>query len=276
MSAAAGAAAAGGSMLLSGVAGGMAAGNEAKRAKKYYSDMGKNYKDLQGEVDTLGTTRMGEVDTAYDPYIKDFGANAQDYFSALKDTDYSKFDLTDPGEFDFDMQAEIQRQLNPQLDAMTGRAADEIQQSAANRGGLFSGATAKGIARSTQDIAAREWGNARDAAQTERTNKYQQWTDKFNQAAKIAEQNRSNMQAGLNNKGTLFSAQGDMFGAARTEKSGIQNATDTSKIQLRGQEMEANTNAASQPGYWSAFGSGALSGLAGGAAGAANLYGAMK
>jgi len=267
---------AGGTALVGGVAGGLSAGADAKNKKKYYQNLSKGYGALQGDVRDLEAQRTGEVDTTYNPYIKDFGTNAQNYYDTLNNTDYSQFNLSDPGEFNFDLQGEIQNQLNPELEAITNRASGEVQQSGANAGGLFSGATAKNIARQTADIQAKEWNSARDAAQVERTNKYQQWTDKFDQASKIAEQNRNNLNMGIQNQGTLYNAQSGMFNNANTQKSGIQNAADTSFMQLSGQKMGADASAKAQPGYWSAFGQGALSGLAGGAGGAADIYGAFK
>jgi len=267
---------AGGTTVLGAVGGGLAAGDEAKRKKKYYQDLSKGIGGIAEDVGANATTRMGEVDTQYNPYLKDFGTNAQDYFGALKNTDYSQFDLKDPGSFDFNMQEEIQNQLNPELQAIIDRSTGAVTASAANAGNLFSGATAKGIARSTADIQAKEWGVARDAAQEERKSKYQQWTDKFDQAAKISEQNRSNLNMGLQNQGSLYNAQSGMFTNAQTQKSGIQNAADTSKFNLQGQQVGADAAANSQPGYWSAFGQGALSGLAGGVGGAADIYGAFK
>jgi hypothetical protein len=267
---------AGGAALAGAVGGGLSAGAEADKNRKYYKSLAKGYGNLQGDVRNLEAQRTGEVDSLYNPYLGDFENNANDYFGALKNTDYSQFNLSDPGEFNFDLQAEIQNQMNPEIEAITGRANQDIQQSAANRGGLFSGATAKSIARSTADITANEWGKARDAAQQERQSKYQQWTDKFDQASRIAEQNRNNLNMGLQNQGTLYGAQSDMFNTANTQKSGIQNAADTSYLNLAGQKMGANAQAKAQPGYWSAFGQGALSGLANSAGGAGDLYGAIK
>jgi hypothetical protein len=254
----------------------MSAGATADKNRKYYKNLAKGMGELQGEVRGLSEQRMGEVDQNYDPYLQNFGENAQDYYDSLKNTDYSQFNLSDPGSFDFDMQAEIKKQMNPFIDEVTGRASNEVQQSAANRGGLFSGATAKNIARGTADIIANDYNNSRNAAQTERTNKYQQWTDKFNQAKTIAEQNRNNLNMGIQNQGTLYGAQSGMFDKSNEQKSGIQNAADTSYFDLAGKKLDATAQQKAQPGYWSAFGTGALSGLASSAGGAGSLYGAIK
>lgn len=267
---------AGGTAIASGIGGGLSAGSEADRKRKYYDQFLSGIGELEGEIGQNAQNRITGVQEVYRPMLEGFEGNAQDYFDTLKNTDYSQFNIDPQGEFSFDMQQAIQENMNPAIQSIIDRSTGEVMQSAANRGGLFSGATAKGIARSTADIQAQEYDKARGAAQQDRQNKYQQFTDFFDNALRTAEFNRSNLNQTIQNKGNLFGAQSQVFGQQRGEVTGIQDAADTARFDLKGQGIEAKANRDSTSGYWEAFGSGALGGFSGGAGGAAQVYSSFK
>lgn len=255
------------------VSGGLSAGMQSSNNRKALREYIAQQKAIQDEIRGLEGQRTGQVNATYDPLTRGFAGNAQDYFNALKTADYSKYDVSAPEQFQFDMEAATQAELNPDIQAIIDRSTGAVQQSAANRGGLFSGATAKGIARSTADIQAAEWDKARERAQQQRTNKYQEYIDSFNNAMKVNENNRNNYNAGLQAKGTLFSSQGNLFGQQQGAIQGIQNAADTAYMQSRGEQASAVAQKAGTPGFWSSFAQGALGGLAGSSGGAIDAYG---
>ena len=171
--------------LLAGMVGGAALGGYGayegnKNTRKKNNAIQSNATAMQGDIRGMEEGRVRGLREQYAPLVgNDFAGDTQAYYDALENADYSQFDLAAPEDFAFDQAAETQRQLNPELQAIIDRSTGEVTNSAANAGKLFSGAAGKGIARATADIQAKEWDAASQRAQTERTNKYQQWTDKF-------------------------------------------------------------------------------------------------
>lgn len=265
----------GGTAVIGTVAGGVSSAMDASNKRKALDAYIKSQQELGNQITQTGEKRVGDINATYNPVTQDFTGNATDYFGALKGTDFSKFDVTAPEEFNFDMAGATQAELNPDIAAIINRSTGAVEQSAANRGGLFSGATAKGIARSTADIQAKEWDAARNRAQQQRTNKYQEFIDTFNNAMKTNEVNRGNYTSNINTKGTLFDAQGKLWGEQQTGVQNINNAMDTANIQNQADINKATSERAGTPGFWSSFGQGALSGLAGSAGGAASAFGSL-
>ena len=257
--------------LLAGMVGGAALGGYGayegnKNTRKKNNAIQSNATTMQGDIRGIEEGRVKALGEQYAPLVgSDFAGDTQAYYDALDNADYSQFDLAAPEDFAFDQAAETQRQLNPELQAIIDRSTGEVTNSAANAGKLFSGAAGKGIARATADIQAKEWDAASQRAQTERTNKYQQWTDKFKNAQTIAENNRSNMDSGLKNKGTKFGIQSNAYGQQIGAQQGIQNAADTAFLQSKQQGYDAS---AANKGLSSNF----MAGLGGAVSGAGSMY----
>lgn len=269
---------AGGGALLGGVAGGVSAGMEADKNRKYYNDLASRLQGLQGQVQGRVDQRVGESQKAYDPYLQNFEGNAQDYYSMLGNADFSKYNMPQggAGDFEFDLQKATQENLNPMLDSIIDRSTGAVMQNATMGSGIHGGGALKGVARATADIQANEFARAQNQANTQRANKYQEFMDRFNTSMQANQMNANNLQNTIGAKGTLYNSQANMFGNQRQEQTGYQNAGDQSYFQLEGQRQEAGAQAQSQPGFWGAFGQGALSGLAGSAGGAGELYSALK
>ncbi|QHJ76875.1 MAG: hypothetical protein [Bacteriophage sp.] len=267
---------AGTTLALGATSGGLGAMNSNNSTRREMAEYIKQQKLLREQIDAKEGERVASSNLAYQPFLEGFGENAQDYYDSLANTDFSQYDVSAPGEFKWDDQAAIERNLNPEIDAIINRSTDKVMSSAANRGSLFSGATAKGIARTTADIQAQEWNKARDAAQTEYKNKYQQYMDVFNNALRANEFNRGNATSDLQAKGTLYTAQSDMFGKNRGEVTDYQNAADTARFQSMGDEAGAVSKRAGTQSDFSSFMQGALGGTAGSAGTAANIYTAFK
>lgn len=89
------------------------------------------------------------------------------YQGALGDLDPTKYNVGAP-KFDTTNTLDVTQQfLDPSKDLAIKEAGEQIQASAAGRGGLFSGATGKALANSAADIASKYWGEAFDRAQGE-------------------------------------------------------------------------------------------------------------
>lgn len=266
-----------GTVLLGGTAGGLSAAEEAKskrrRADKYIDEQWK----IQQLINDTAGDRIAETNKVYDPFLAGFGENAADYYDTLKNADYGQFDVTAPGEFEFDMDAATQAELNPDLAAIIDRASGAVESSAASRGALRSGATQKQVARSTADIQAAEWDKARTRAQQTYQNKYQQFVDSFRNKLAANQFNREGYGMNLGAKKDLYGAQSDMFGNQRDELNEITGAQDQGIIQSRGEIAKAESDKAGvSKNYWSNFLQGFGSGAAGSTTGAANVYSAFK
>ena len=254
---------------LGGVAGAYGGYQANKNAKRTNNAIMNNAVQMQGDINATGTERLKTLGEQYAPLVgNDFAGDTQKYYNALDNADFSQFNLQDPGQFEFDQQAETQRQLNPELQAIIDRSTGEVTNSAANAGKLFSGAAGKNIARSTADIQAKEWGEASNRAQQQYQNKYGQWKDKFDQARLIAESGKNNLQAGLNTQGAKFGIQSNAFGQKIGAEQGVQNAMDTAILQSKQQGYDAS---AANKGLGSNF----MAALTGGIGGASNAFGAF-
>lgn len=99
----------------------------------------------------------------------------------------------------FDDSVDVASMLDPAMDFRQKQAANAIDQSAANSGGIFSGsgATAKALQDRSQAIASDEWGKAYGRADSSMKGKYSRFTDRFNAA-------KSNEAQQLQNSRGLF------------------------------------------------------------------------
>lgn len=185
--------------------GGVGAYNQNKTEKARLDALLSGNKELQDLVMQNLNSNTGMMKQGYEGVLD--GYDPQSYINDLKNRDYSKYDITAPGDFEFDLAAETQAQLNPALDEILKRSTGQLEASAANAGKLFSSATGKNIARSTTDQTAQEWARARQAAQTVGQNKYQQFIDKFNNSVKANEFNRGNMVMGQQGQAEAFNIQ---------------------------------------------------------------------
>lgn len=251
---------AGGSALLGGISGMSSSDSARNRADA----QARGSEELQEQIRALEAQRMAQLGQTYGPLTSGFAGRASDYMGALDAADYSQFDMQAPGAFDFDMEAARQAELNPALDSIIARATGAVESSAANRGQLFSGATLKGIGRSTADIQAQEWDRASGRAQQQYTNKYQEYINRFNQALQTSQFNRDNMSSNLSAQGQAYGAQAQLFGQQQGQVGAIQGAADTGYMQQRQNQVDAQAARAGVPGGASSF----ISGMAGGLSGA--------
>jgi len=187
--------------------------------------------------------------------------NFQDLMNTMQNADFSQYDVQAPQGFEYDQVAETQKYLNPMLQSIVDRASGQVEASAANKSGLFSGAAGKAIASSTADIQANAYNDASQTAERVGQNKYQQYQDNFSNLLRAGDVNRSNMMQGINMQQGAVGMQGNQFNTQQGLMNQIRSGLDQSKVQNIGQRAETNANLAGAPGGFSAF----MQGMAGGA-----------
>ena len=249
-----------------GISGGVSGALGASRNKKELYDLAGKTDEQKQQIAAVTGQRVADLEKMYGPQLEGFDENTKSYQDALKGADYSQFNVAAPGDFDFDLNAETQRQLNPELQAIIDRTTGTVQQSHANAGSLFSGAAGKDIARSTADIQAKEWDAAAQRANQQQQNKYQQYIDKFRNAQTAAEFNRGNYTSTIGAKKDLFNTQQGAFGQKTGLEQDLLNSGDTAQAKLQSDYNALTAKAKNSPGMLE----GAVSGMASGLGGTTN------
>lgn len=242
--------------LTSGLVGGVGNiyGNRAKRRGLKALEEGS--RELSTEVGSKAAAQIADLEALYGIDLQKYPELAQKFYDQVSGTDLSQYEVGDPGDFQFDYKAETEAQMNPYLKDITEAAVGDVEQSAANAGKLFSGAAGKEIARATYDIRAKEYGNAADRAFRMGQQKYQQFTDKFNNILRGREFNKGLKmdQIGLTKEGLSTAGAGRT--AFDTGRRGITTARDEAQLGLRSDEIAARTQRQSLPGGFAAFAQG--------------------
>jgi hypothetical protein len=220
----------------------------------------KSEKEMMDQILGIGAERLGEYQDAYGGAIGDMPQSTEDYFASLDAYDPSKYDVQAPQEeFSYDMNAKTKEFLNPEIDAILGKANQAIEGSAANRGSLFSGATGRAIAGSTADITAKEYGRAQNVAQQDKASSYQQYADKFSRELQALQNNAQNAQRGMQSKQAGFDTRSQLFGGQQD----IRNATDEARLASQGRLNELRASKAGTNTGFGAIAEGFLSALGG-------------
>jgi hypothetical protein len=256
------------------IGGGVGAYNQNKSQKAQLDALLSGNKELQQLVAQNLGSNTGMVTDAYKGTLN--GYDPESYINELKSRDYSKYDITAPGDFEFDLAAETQAQLNPALDEILKRSTGQIEASSANAGKLFSSATGKNIARSTTDLTAQEWSKARDAAQTVGQNKYQQFIDKFNNAIKVNEFNRGNTVMGQQGQTEAFNIQNNANQNQLGQLLGLNTTAQGQDLQLQSEYLTNKATRDSMASGTSAALQGILGGFSGGASAGGTVAGGLK
>jgi hypothetical protein len=243
------------------ISGGASGYFEGKKTKREMKEYIKQQEALGNTISATMQKRLLENTSDYAPQLQNYDANLQRYQADAMGSDLSKYDVAAPGEFEYDMEAATQAALNPAIKDIIRASTDEVQQSAANRGSLFSGAALKGIANSTATIQANERARAQQVAQQGYTNKYQAFQDKFTNTLNAAQNNKGNFQTGLQNRQGVVNMQNTAQNDMLARKQGVTDAGDTAMIQ---NQSNIGTAKAKKAGVGSNFENivgGALQGL---------------
>lgn len=233
-----------------GIAGGAAAYSNNQASRKTLKEQAKNAALLQTEIGNVADQRIRDLASMYSPTYgstEDMAQNAQAYRDLLEGTDYSQYDLTTPEAFQYTdedgnpltMEQLTEQSMNPMIQSIIDRASGAVNQSAANRGNLFSGATAKALARSTADIQAQQYDKAQQVAQQKYNNKYGEYMDRFDMTKQALQNNLQNQRYRTGDMGALVQQQTGAYGSQLNAQSDVRNAADTARTQQRAQELEA-------------------------------------
>jgi hypothetical protein len=252
------AAKAGAGALAGGISSGIQGANDRASLKEYI----KQQQQLQGQIGANTTKREGEITTAYAPQLSGMGEDVSNYYDTLRNADFSKYDVSAPEEYKGrDLNELTQQMMNPLTDTMVNTASNKVQGAAANAGGLFSGVTAKNVANVTAQVQAEQYDKARQAAQTQQAQDYQQYTDKFANLLKATENNRGNYASNIGALGSLNTAQTGAFNNQQTNLTGVRNTGDTNLFGSKSAEAEAAAKKAGIGSTFSNFAQGAMGGL---------------
>lgn len=242
------------------VGGAISAVGESARNRKYYEDLVKGAGTLKGQVDQDVADEAAAIVKQYGYIPETASQDIKDYIEEVKNADFSQFDAPMPEDFSFDYAAETKAQMNPELDAIIGKATGSVQQSAANRGSLFSGAAGRGVATAAANETAKEYDVAAQRAMQIGQQKYQQFNDKFNNILRTLEVNKGNYQSGLEAKGSAAGMEQKGLDAKSAREQEIQDAADATKLQIENDRIKNEASANSQPGFWESLFTGAISG----------------
>jgi hypothetical protein len=245
------------------VSGGVSSVLDAKSKRRMLNEYIAQQAELGKTVSATEQKQLERNIADNKPLLQGFEQNAADYLGKLGSTDYSKYNVTAPEDFQYDMEAETKKQMNPAIADIIRASTDSVQQSAANRGSLFSGAAAKGIANASATVQAAEYDKAAQRAQQGYQNKYSAFTDKFTNTLRTLENNRGNELQQLKDQGTRFGIQNDAKTAQTDRANTVTDAADTSRLTIQGNTGEAQAKKKGINSDFANFAQGALSGLAG-------------
>lgn len=248
---------------IGGLAGGLGGYFQNEADKKKTAELLRQLGLSDAQIQRMGAEREAQVQQEYAPLTEGYSQAFQDYLGRLRGADFGQYDVQAPGDFEYDVQAESQKYMNPALQQMIDTAVGSVQGSAANRGKLFSGATGRATARATGDIQARIAEDAMGRAERVGQQKYQQFRDKFANQLQASQFNRQNLQNQLQALGTGVQEQGQQFGAQQGLLNQIRSGVDAGLTQNMGVRAQTEAEKAGAPGGFGAF----MSGLAGGLGG---------
>lgn len=188
--------------------------------------------------------QAGQISSTYGQ-IMGQGAGAQDIQAYRKAA--NNMDTTvDP--FSYDWDAAVARFQDPTVDAQVAAATKAVQDSAANRGGLFSSATGKAISDRAADIAKQSIQEAMKMALQDKSSEADIWgkTQTLKQNAQQMQMTNLGQLAGLGQQGLATQAQG----TAQAQQSAFDTINSATAQQIK-------NNLAKQSGwetFWNGIG----------------------
>lgn len=209
----------GGGLGLIGGLGGLLGGAQQNRNINRAMDTVRGVKGAaQGQLADI----QGGLQSAYSPYTANAGQDMAG-LRGLMSQDVQTYQPGDP--FQFDTSAHVREFMDPSVDYQVRTATNAVEGSAANRGNLFSSATAKGIADRSQDIAQQSYKDALAAALQQQGLEAQQY------------------QAGEQNKQVAAGQEIDLYGNRLQGQQGLANMGLQASTNLADQLSQAKQNA---------------------------------
>ena len=206
---------------------------ERKRAEEAAQALRSGISNGEGYLEDDYATQQG----IYDPYAQVGPQALQDYQNADFQTQVNPFEFG----------GTVNEYLDPSMDFQREEALKAMQQSASASGGLYSGAAMKELQDRSQDYAMQDYGNAFNRMNTDRGNKYQEYSDNF----KMRQQNNATKAAQLQNL-----IQTGQWGASG--QSNASSAYNTGMANLGMQSANINAAQANIPGAFENFATSAM------------------
>lgn len=265
---------AGASALGSALGGYLGAEAEAEQNQRVLEAIMAGSAEAETMLRELAAQRGQTVDELYGGLTEGFADNQQNYLNQLQNTDMTQYNVDPMGDFNFDLNAETQALMNPELDAILAGQTQALEGSAAGAGKLFSGETGRAIADNAAGTIAQEWNNSRSAGAQNLGQKYGAFRDKADSIIRAAQVNSGNAQQNLANMGTGYNAQAGQYNQFAGQKLAGQDALSSALANLKGQTIQA------QAGMAGSSGGSAAGSVLGAIPGAINtftdIYGALK
>ena len=159
---------------------------------------------LKALRDNLGTLSP-QIQQAYqaqiatlEPYQKELlnqGANRDTYYNYLGQFNPSDYNVKAPETFNYDINAETQKLLAPDVAYRISQGAQAIDEGGNKSGNLYSGAAGRALQTMGQNEAQQAYGTALNAAQTQQNTAYNTWTQDFLNQQTEAKTKLANWQA---------------------------------------------------------------------------------
>ena len=172
-------------------------------------------KDRQNTIEDDYTKNITDIANQYKNIGSGVNQNQllKDYVSGLQNTDTTKFNV-DPTAYQGDYTgastlASVNDYLNPSMDFAIQKANDAISGTAANKGGLFSGATGQAISDNSTKMAQEYWDEAYKLANAANIQEDTTKNTNFDQALNASKLNASNATANNANLGLAYNASMD-------------------------------------------------------------------
>lgn len=218
------------------------------------------YNKYMKEMGAAKTGYTGTIDTAMDPYADlaeqgDYAGRYQQYLDSLSGLDTEQYKVTGAQTQAINPLDAVSSYIDPNVKYQQEAARKGIEESAAGKGGLFSGAAGNKIATSQEQLAAQSWNDAMKQAQG-----VQESENQRRLAQQNAEQSAGNFNLGLDTTkmgalGTAYETSINPLNTvtqANLTKAGTVFGADTGAA---GANYQAGMQKAMQPSGWETFAS---------------------
>ena len=144
--------------------------SEAEQQNRNIAEANKAIQGVKSNLQTQGTDLTNYANQAYQPFTQNAGADMAAYRDAVMTGGNLTFQ--EAPDFNYNLQSNAQQFLDPMMDQKIKSATDNLQASAANRGGLFSSATGRSIAETAAEMKGDSWKEALQLALQDRGFQY--------------------------------------------------------------------------------------------------------
>ena len=199
----------------------------------------------------------------YEAEMVNQGDNRDKYYSYLGDFNSKDYDVKAPSAFKYDINAETQKLLAPNVDYRIQQGAQAINEGGNKTGGLYSGAAGRALQTMGQNEAQQAYGTALNAAQTQQGVAYNTWVQDFLNQQTEAKTKLSNWQAKANALGIpVKDQQAILDQITKTTQDALQTSA-TRQLNIDAQQAGANASIDGANTFKSYLGS-TLGGMSGG------------